>query len=114
MNEIEYLFENTAFVINLVIQLILLIVFFVMAWNISQIRKSVAKSNRAYLLKEAERFEFKGMQKEAVDLYKDYLYWVLHSTYTIEYKKTEMKLIAEKIKFLGGELPEQLKKYGID
>jgi hypothetical protein len=111
MYELEILFEDTAFVVNFIFSLILLIIFLRMAWNIGQIRQHLT-SNPAILLKQkAEKHEFKGENEKAIDTYFDLIFSEINRTdKTIADIEREVENIQQKIKALGGVIPEKVQE----
>lgn len=111
MNELESLFNSTAFVVNFIIQIILLIIFLRLAWNVGKIRKHLTGSSSRSLQKVAERAVFKGKPNEAIDAYFDQLFLVIGQTdETIGAMKSQALPIIKRIKELGGEFPEETVK----
>jgi len=111
MYEIEKVFENTAFVINFIVQLLLLIVFLKMAWNIAKVRKFLMRDSHSLLLDEARRLEFKEKYEDAIDVYLDYIYAIKISDMVNETKEEKLSIGVKAIKKLGGKIPEGLEKY---
>lgn len=107
MYEFESLFDNTAFVVNFILSLILLIIFLRMAWNIGQIKQHLT-SNPAILLKQkAEKHEFKGENEKVIDTYFDLLFAEVNRTdKTIAEIERKVEAIQQKIITLGGAIPE--------
>ncbi|HKJ43005.1 MAG TPA: hypothetical protein VKA27_13005, partial [Sunxiuqinia sp.] len=87
MYELEQVFQNTAFVINFIIQIILLIVFLCLAWNVSKIRKTLSKDDDSIMISDARRMVFKGDQSKAIDIYYDLLYY-----YRFQYNPPEKQM----------------------
>ncbi|MGM0408310.1 MAG: hypothetical protein ACQERU_10005 [Bacteroidota bacterium] len=111
MYEFESLFDNTVFIVNFILSLILLIIFLRMAWNISQIRQHLTTSSATHLRQKAEKHEFKGEKEKAIDVYLDLLYTEATSTSkTIDEIKSSIESIQKKIVYLGGEIPESTKE----
>ena len=111
MYEIEKAFENTAFLVNFILQLALLIIFLRMAWNIGRIRKFIVQESYDLLLDEAYKFEFKEKNEEAIDKYMDYIYLVKNANFEKETKISMIKPIIKSIESLGGKIPESLQTY---
>ncbi len=107
-------FDDLGFVINLIVQLLLLIVFLRMAWNVGLIRKRLVRNNLSQLEKDAELLEFKNKKEEAADLYLDYIFIILKTkgeAWSEREKEADITKKIEKIESLGGYIPKSIEKY---
>lgn len=110
MSELESLFDNTAFVVNLVISLILLVVFLRLAWNVGKIKNYLLKENPDLILKDAERLEFLGKNSEAIDAYLNYIYYLKNQDIDAEEKRSGIAKAIKCIEMLDGTVPENIKR----
>lgn len=106
MYELEKLFDNTAFVLNFILQIILLIVFLRLAWNVGKLRKRFVNPSPEDLFKMAELKTFQGKIKEAVNLYLEYIYKVKNEDIPSTEKKYEIERAVKAINKLGEKIPE--------
>ena len=102
--------ESMTFVILLAIQLVILIVFFVMAWNISRMRKIFERSNFKLLLDEAQRLEFQGKNNKAIETYMDCIYRTLKNE-DVGIRKERIGRAVKEIEKLGGTIPKKFYSY---
>ena len=111
MYSTDSIFESSGFVIFAIIQIILLIVFLRMAWNISQIKKYFVKDSPDHLLEDARKMEFKGKKDQAIDLYLDYIYQAQNAQMDSSTRTLRIREGVKAIYKLGGEVPDDLKSY---
>jgi len=102
-------------IISGIIGLIALISFFVMAWRLGNISNYVLQigsriTNQPFF--EAQTAEILGNKEEAVEKYIAVLYLVSVTKYTVTRynKKQSTEFLEEKIKKLGGEIPDLIKE----
>ena len=106
MNEIEILFQSTAFVVGAIIQLILIIVFIKMAINVSKIRKELVKPDSEHQYIKAGKLEFMGKNKEAIETYLEYIYETKQiSDLAFGDQNAKVNKAAICIEALGGKVP---------
>ncbi len=107
MNEFNALFSNTAFVVNFIIQLILIIVFIRMATNIAKIKNHLTGDSIKQLRKIVEKAIFKDEKEKAIDAYFNLLFAIIYDVnISIADQKYESKEIIKKIEALGGTIPK--------
>lgn len=113
MYELEKAFDDTTFALTFLLQLILLIVFLRMAWNIGKIRKHFVRDNYEALLQQANKFEFKGKKDEAIDVYMDCIYLAKESKSEMNADEMKNRIIKslQAIQNLGGKIPDGYEDY---
>jgi hypothetical protein len=111
MYEPKSIFDNTEFIIQFVLELIILIVFLRMAWNVGVIRKNLTRKNSNYYFEESLKLEFIGKNNKAKDALMKRIYLIENEDYEYSEKIKIINNSINKIKELGFELPDTLKKY---
>lgn len=103
-------------IFTVLVSIVLLIVFFVMALNISSIKRKLInieyqiEKNETKVLTLAHKEEFKGNNKEAINYYLEFLYDVIYNKNFLKDmdKKESIQWLKNKIDTLGGKLPKSV------
>ena len=106
------IFDLPIALIALIVQVIVLIVFFYLAWNVSQIKKQNSKTSVKNLHNEARRLYFRGDKEDSYKAMYDILYYYMYQyEYDNREKATKMNLYVEELEKMGGNISEDIEKF---
>lgn len=106
MYELENLFSSAGFIIYAIVQIVFWIVFFVLAYNVGKIKKTITGNNIEFILDKAKRCDFAGNKQKAIELYLEYIYVVNNKEWAIEHKENLINKVKERVVKLGGSIPD--------
>ena len=108
----EELFSTTAAALNFLLQVIILIVFLVMARNVSKIKKAVATSSKSDYMNAINLAIFKADHPKARDLIYELLFRLLHSGDKTPSERIEsFKKPIELLQTVDGDIPKDIADY---
>lgn len=102
----DELFNTTGLLLTFIVQLLMLIVFLRMAWNIGKIKKHIVRDSSGVLWQDAKKLEFIGKKQEALESYLEYLY-LINNDLDMDGAECDRKITkaTSNIERLGGTIP---------